>query len=80
MMIFGGKVFECSFADKHPPRMVMVSEAPMPAHWQLTEVIEHEKIVVCDALSDKSQLQVDIVWGETEASVAVKGPLPQLSL
>ena len=40
-------------------------------------VDEHEFIYVA-ALSDKGQLRVDIVWGEKDASVAVKGPVPQL--
>ena len=42
-------------------------------------VDEHE-IILVGALSDKGQLRVDIVWGEKDASVAAKGPLPQLRL
>ena len=51
----------------------------LAAHKVRMTVDEHE-IILVDALSDKDQLQVGIVWGEKDASVAVKGPLPQLRL
>ena len=49
----------------------------LTAHKVRMPVDEHEFIYVA-ALSDKGQLQVDIIWGEKDASVAVKGPMPQL--
>ena len=80
MMIFGGQVLACSLADRHPSHgqgLRGTNAGSLTAHKVRMPVDEHEFIYVA-ALSDKGQLQVDIIWGEKDASVAVKGPMPQL--